>query len=1399
MLPMRKISLLLLLLLLSNYLSAQISVTASAGTPGPTTYTTLKAAIDAVNAGTHQGVINVSVTASTTETAPTIINASGTGSASYTSLIIKPAAGATPTISGSLASAALINLNAANNITIDGSNTAGGSTRDLTLTNTNTTGSSIFTVGSNGTTPLNNFNLKNCHLLNGSNGSTMVNFRDYANAGGTGYFTNITIHNNNFKKGFNAIFLYGTPTAAGSNVTVTQNDFIGGTTDFIRQAAIYIQGMNTGVISGNIISDMYEPVNASNTAGIWLATGTSNININNNTISDFVFTTTASALVGAYGILVTSDANPSNINVFNNNIKDIASSSYFYSGGIVARGSLTGVNIYNNKIDTVRNVNDYGAVGIGAASTNTNANIKIYNNFISNVFAYGYALSSTIEDNGNGIALFAGGGYAVDHNTVVLNSNATLTGAHRASCLLITSALTTASSVSVRNNIFINNQTVGNASSRFCINSAASNSVFSSINYNNLYATSGNLARNSAGTLSTTLAALQTDLGGNANSINVNPVFVSATDLHLQMGVNAALDNLGTPISGITTDIDNDTRSTTTPDMGADEFSNCYPVTIGTQPVDKHVCINANTTFSVSVTSTGSYAYQWQVNTGSGFTDIANGGIYSGATTNTLTLTSVTTAYNNYTYRCVINNSGNPAACNATNSNVVTLFTHGPVAYTHNVSICPSQVATFSWNGINNATTGAIYNTTTQYGCDSVVTLSLALGNYLVRNKDTTVCNGIGFIHKGVTYNITQIVRDTFTNPSGCDSIVNYNLTIAPTVAATATPNTASICTGTATSIALTSTVTGTTFSRTVTQTGATGGTAGTGASIAQTLTNSGTTNGTVTYVVTPTANGCSGLPINVVVTVKPKPTATVTPSTQTICSGNSTNVALTSNITGSTFAWTVTQTNVTGATGGTGTSIAQALTGSTASGTATYTITPTNNGCSGNTATATITVQSIPVQPGAITGAIQPCVGSTQVYNVAAVTGATSYTWTLPSGWTGTSTTNSISVVVGANPGNITVKANNNCGSSPIATKEVSSMPVLTPTIAISTPSAEPYCSGIPMTFNAAVTNGGTNPSYQWKVNNLNVGPNLPSYTYEPVDGDVIKCVLTSNYACVSSNNINSNSLTLDITGSVTPTITIDIPENHLCSEIIANFTALYSHSGTFQWKVNNNDVGTNSNTFSYLPANNDVVTCVLSTQVVCATNKNPISNSVPMTVVPTTIPTIGITDDRAGIVTAQEPITFTASISGQGTYGHQISWFKNDEVIPGANNNTLTLMGGSEIKNKNTIHARLLSLSPCSIPDTALSNVIKVSNTTGINQLNAPEAFKIYPNPTTGLVNIEGLVKGDNINVLDALGRTVRKHTATNDAVQVINLNGLAQGMYFVLFTDKDQQQWQVKITKE
>ena len=58
--------------------------------------------------------------------------------------------------------------------------------------------------------------------------------------------------------------------------------------------------------------------------------------------------------------------------------------------------------------------------------------------------------------------------------------------------------------------------------------------------------------------------------GNGANSVNLEPVYNSDSTL---VPMRLALDNLGTPIAGISDDMNGDTRSETTPDMGAIEFT----------------------------------------------------------------------------------------------------------------------------------------------------------------------------------------------------------------------------------------------------------------------------------------------------------------------------------------------------------------------------------------------------------------------------------------------------------------------------------------------------------------------------------------------------------------------------------------------------------------------------------------------------------------------------------------------------------------------------------------------------------------------------------------------------------------------------------------------------------
>jgi len=127
------------------------------------------------------------------------------------------------------------------------------------------------------------------------------------------------------------------------------------------------------------------------------------------------------------------------------------------------------------------------------------------------------------------------------------------------------------------NNTLRNNSIV-NTGSGYAIY-AASTTAISSSNYNNIFATGASLGY--WGTACTNLNAWQTASAKDTNSISVNPDYLSSSDLHVY---TSALNNLGTPLTEITDDIDGQQRSTTIPDIGADEFAP-LPIDIGVKAI----------------------------------------------------------------------------------------------------------------------------------------------------------------------------------------------------------------------------------------------------------------------------------------------------------------------------------------------------------------------------------------------------------------------------------------------------------------------------------------------------------------------------------------------------------------------------------------------------------------------------------------------------------------------------------------------------------------------------------------------------------------------------------------------------------------------------------------------
>ncbi len=211
-------------------------------------------------------------------------------------------------------------------------------------------------------------------------------------------------------------------------------------------------------------------------------------------------------------------------------------------------------------------------VTAGAPSANLYAN-----NVLSGLSSSGQSFWAM-----SGINLDAGFGDRVVFNSVSLSG--TLSGNSSTPAAAFSNGSPAggvgATSIDVRDNVFSVTGTAAVAAKVYAHYTNLSSWSGSTVDFNDLFvAPTGSavgLVGRFAGADASTLAAWRTATGQEAHSLAASPLFVGTTDLHIAAPADGAvspLANAGTPVSGVTVDVDGATRSLTTPDIGADEFA----------------------------------------------------------------------------------------------------------------------------------------------------------------------------------------------------------------------------------------------------------------------------------------------------------------------------------------------------------------------------------------------------------------------------------------------------------------------------------------------------------------------------------------------------------------------------------------------------------------------------------------------------------------------------------------------------------------------------------------------------------------------------------------------------------------------------------------------------------
>ncbi|MBX2905729.1 MAG: M4 family metallopeptidase [Taibaiella sp.] len=321
------------------------------------------------------------------------------------------------------------------------------------------------------------------------------------------------------------------------------------------------------------------------------------------------------------------------------------------------------------------------------------------------------------------------------------------------------------------------------------------------------------------------------------------------------------------------------------------------------------------------------------------------------------------------------------------------------------------------------------------------------------------------------------------------------------------------------------------------------------------------------------------------------------------------------------------------------------------AAGTATISYAVTNP-CGTATSTYVVNVNA-PSAVAPITGTLNVCEGQTTALANATPAG----TWSSAS--PAIATISGAGVVSGLSAGTaiISYASANAFGCIAYATAVTTVNP--TP-VATTTPSgAYAVCTGVMGTMNALPATGGL--GYQWQSS----GADIPGATT-----NVFVSGTPGTYRVVVSNSFGCSSISADVvltvsaSATVVPTVVLSSGAGfNICASASASlFTATPTSGGvtpSYAWTVNGSPVGGTGDTYSYVPANGDIIAVQLTSSYPCAVPSIATTSQV-MTVNPLVVPSVTIAASPNDTVCIGTSVTYM-SVPVNGGTAPTYSWSVN------------------------------------------------------------------------------------------------------------------------------------------
>jgi sugar lactone lactonase YvrE len=409
------------------------------------------------------------------------------------------------------------------------------------------------------------------------------------------------------------------------------------------------------------------------------------------------------------------------------------------------------------------------------------------------------------------------------------------------------------------------------------------------------------------------------------------------------------------------------------------------------------------------------------------------------------------------------------------------------------------------------------------------------------------------------------------------------------------------------------------------------------------------------------------------------------------------------------------------------------------------------NNACT-STPVQTLTIirnGTLP-SPGAISGNVSICPGSNNTYSVTPVPGATSYIWSVPSGWAGSYTGNSLTSTAGTSSGNITVKAKNKCASSSLQTLNVVVNSAVPPAQPASINGSNTVCVGSTNTYSVTAVPGAK--SYTWTIPSSWSGSSTTN-SISVVTGSTGDIMVKANNYCSSSPNqvlnVNVSNNSPAQPGSISGSIVV-------CAGTENNYSVSpVSGATSYTWTLPSGWIG-NSVT--------DTITAIADT--------------VDGTITVKTINGCGSSSTQSLIVTALKPVDKTVTQNGitlsANAAGANYQWIDC--------NNNISIAGATSQSFNPTVSgsfAVIVSKNGCF----DISACFTV-NMVGIKENANKSVFSVYPNPNNGNMTFEYNLQSNEglFELTDLMGRKLLSYKlACGHNKLIVSEENLNAGIYF------------------